>query len=89
MGNANTARGDAATLCFELDITRQSVGGHIGGRFGAVIKCPVCGQPACAIGQRMEKGKVVKQYAHGTAVFSTPVDQHSEWTNLCEKRDAD
>jgi hypothetical protein len=63
--------GDAAAdleVLFALQLERLTAGdSHVGGRHGAVVRCPCCQRSACFIGGR--------RYAHGLRLL-----RHWSWT---------
>lgn len=73
-----------STLTHDFDITRQRVGAHLGGNFGAVIECPKCKRSCCKINERTQKGQPIDRYAHSARVMSTPLSSSNEWQDICE-----
>lgn len=70
-------------MAYELDITKQAVGAHLGGKRGAVIKCPECDKSGCAIDSRhLVSGKLL------TVAHRLSLDEHCtlRWNDVCVEK---
>lgn len=70
-----------STLLYEMNITRQEVGAHLGGTKGLVVECPKCGKSACLAEQRVKDNFRIKKYAHQVGVDAS--ERGGSWSNLC------
>jgi hypothetical protein len=50
-----------------VDVTKKELGSLIGGKYGVVVTCEVCGKPACTTGETgdyIRSGRKMRDYAH-------------------------